>query len=370
MDSLTPWRVIASNTSWIEGAAVEQLKQTAQLPGMSQVWGLPDLHPGKGSPVGASFLNHNLIYPHLVGNDIGCGMGLWQTDITQRKAKPDRWFHKLTGIEGPWDGDHSAWLAEFGLSPTGFENALGTIGGGNHFAELQKVQRVIDQESLAASGIDAAKVLLLVHSGSRGLGEAILRRHTDQHGAKGLSADSPEAADYLLAHNQAVNWAEANRALIAQRVLETLGMGGTRLLDICHNNVVKYPQGWLHRKGAAPADVPLAVIPGSRGSYSYLVTPIASENSGWSIAHGAGRKWTRHDSKARLKDRYKADDLRKTRLGSWVICQDRDLLYEEAPQAYKPIEQVVADLQDAGLVKVIAELAPLVTYKVRKDDDA
>lgn len=369
MEQLTPWRVIASATSWIEGAAVEQLKHTAALPGMTQVWGLPDLHPGKGSPVGAAFLNQDLIYPHLVGNDIGCGMGLWQTDISLRKAKPDRWFHKLTGIEGPWEGDVQAWLEQYGLTPTGFEAALGTIGGGNHFAELQKVHKVIDAEALKASGIDADKVLLLVHSGSRGLGEAILRRHTEQHGAKGILASSPEAADYLQAHDNAVNWAEANRALIAERLLTTLGMTAERQLDVCHNNVVSRPEGWLHRKGAAPADVPLAVVPGSRGSYSYLVVPVASESSGWSIAHGAGRKWTRHDSKARLKDRYKADELRKTRLGSWVICQDRDLLYEEAPQAYKPIEQVVADLQAAGLVKVLAELSPLLTYKVRRDDD-
>jgi release factor H-coupled RctB family protein len=368
MDTPTAWRVIASPQSWIEGAAVEQLKHTAKMPGMTRVWGLPDLHPGKGTPVGAAFLNQDQIYPHLVGNDIGCGMGLWQSDLLLRKAKPDRWFHKLTGLEGPWDGDTTAWLESFGLTATGFEAALGTIGGGNHFAELQKISKVIDPQGLAQAGIDPDYLQLLVHSGSRGLGEAILRRTLDAHGSAGLIGDA--AAEYLKAHDEAVSWAVANRALIALRLLETLGLTGERKLDICHNNVVSRPEGWLHRKGAAPADMGLAVIPGSRGSLSYLVMPIASEHSGWSIAHGAGRKWTRHDSKARLKSRYKPDDLRKTRLGSWVICQDRDLLYEEAPQAYKPIEQVITDLLEAGLIRVLAELSPLLTYKIRRDEES
>lgn len=362
--------VIASPQSWIEGAAVEQLRHTAAMPGMLAVWGQPDLHPGKGTPVGAAFLNQDRIYPHLVGNDIGCGMSLWQSDLSLRKAKPEKWFHKLTGLEGPYEGDRNAWLARWGLRPTGHEAALGTIGGGNHFAELQKVLTIHDPDALAAAGVDPDYLLLLVHSGSRGLGEAILRAQIEQFGAAGLAGDSPEAAAYLAEHDGAVVWAEANRALIAQRLLSVLGAEGERLLDLCHNNVVKRPEGWLHRKGAAPADRGLAVVPGSRGSLSYLVAPIARVEGGWSIAHGAGRKWNRHDSKARLKNRYKPEELRKTRLGSWVICQDRDLLYEEAPAAYKAIDQVIQDLVAAGLVRVIAELAPVLTYKYRREDEA
>ncbi|PKL76417.1 MAG: RNA ligase RtcB family protein [Candidatus Melainabacteria bacterium HGW-Melainabacteria-1] len=361
------WRVIASAQSWIEGAAVEQLKLTAKMPGMLAVWGLPDLHPGKGTPIGAAFLNQDRIYPHLVGNDIGCGMGLWQSDLPLRKAKPEKWFHRLTGLEGPWSGDTQAWLTQWGLEPSGFEAALGTIGGGNHFAELQKLQTVHDQAALRVAGLDPERLVLLVHSGSRGLGEAVLRAHTDVHGAAGLTAISEAAAAYLADHDRAVIWAEANRALIAARLLEVLGAAAERCLDICHNQVVRRPEGWLHRKGAAPADCGLAVIPGSRGSLSYLVEPLSSADSGWSIAHGAGRKWNRHDSKARLKDRYKPEDLYKTRIGSWVICQDRDLLYEEAPAAYKPIDQVIQDLVAAGLIRVIAELSPLLTYKLRRD---
>lgn len=371
------WKVIASSQSWIEGAAVEQLKQTAALPGMLAAWGLPDLHPGKGSPIGAAFLSSGQIYPFLVGNDIGCGMGLWQCDLASHKAKPEKWAQRLAGLESPWEGDTSAWLADYGLEATAYDGALGTIGGGNHFAELQKIHKVLNAEALAATGLDPQRLLLLVHSGSRGLGESILRRHTDRFGAAGLASDAPEAVAYLSAHDQAMRWAEANRALIARRFLDCLGAEGERALDVCHNQVSSQSLnpldeqnqaeiGWLHRKGAAPADRGLAVVPGSRGSLSYLVLPNPRRESGWSIAHGAGRKWTRSDSKSRLKSRYGPEELRKTRLGSWVICEDRDLLYEEAPEAYKAIDRVVQDLVEAELVTVIAELAPMVTYKLRR----
>ena len=79
--------IIASDQSWIEGDAIAQLNHVAGLPGMEKAVGLPDLHPGKGIPVGAAFLSKDIIYPHLVGNDIGCGMGLWLTDQKSHKFK-------------------------------------------------------------------------------------------------------------------------------------------------------------------------------------------------------------------------------------------------------------------------------------------
>ena len=91
-----------------------------------------------------------------------------------------------------------------------------------------------------------------------------------------------------------------------------------------------------------------------------------NENSAFSLAHGAGRKWSRSDSRARLEKRFSAKDLTRTELGSRVICENRDLLYEEAPQAYKNITVVIKDLVNAGLIDVIAILKPLVTYKVRR----
>jgi len=109
------------------------------------------------------------------------------------------------------------------------------------------------------------------------------------------------------------------------------------------------------------------LIPGSRGTFSYLVEPTAEQNANLhSIAHGAGRKWARSDCKDRLSEKYDVESLQHTDLGSRVICEDKDLIYEEAPQAYKNIDAVVKDLVESGLVKVIAVFRPLITYKVRR----
>ena len=105
-------RVIATPKTWIESEAVAQLERTAALPGMRLAVGLPDLHAGKGHPIGAAFLSQGVIHPRLVGNDIGCGMGLWATDLPARKLKLDAWTKRLGDLDGPWDGDREAWLAE------------------------------------------------------------------------------------------------------------------------------------------------------------------------------------------------------------------------------------------------------------------
>lgn len=364
-------RVVATARTWIEGEAVAQLEGVAKLPGMRAAIGMPDLHPGKGSPIGAAFVSEGVVYPHLVGNDIGCGMGLWSTDLLRRKARRDRWVDRLEDLDGPWDGDAAAALAEAGVAATEHDASLGTIGGGNHFAELQVVDRVEDAARFAAAGLDEGRLVLLVHSGSRGLGEAVLRAHTDAHAAAGLADDGEAARGYIDRHDHATAWAKVNRALIARRFAAAIGAELTRVLDISHNRVdaIETIEGrrWLHRKGAAPATEGLVVIPGSRGSASYLVAPDAARtDAGWSLAHGAGRKWKRSDVKARLRGRYRPEDLGQTALGSRVICEDRDLLYEEAPEAYKDIDEVVAALLADGLCTVVAVLKPLITYKTRR----
>jgi release factor H-coupled RctB family protein len=362
-------RVIASPQSWVEGEAVRQLEAMARLPGMRMAVGLPDLHPGKGAPVGAAFTSEGILYPYLVGSDIGCGMGLFDVDLLARKAKPERWAAKLD-LEGPWSGDAEGFLSEHGVKATGFEAALGTVGGGNHFAEVQRVDAVHDAESFAALGLAADRLLLLVHSGSRGLGEAILRAHVDRHAAGGLGDDSAEARAYLTRHDHAVAWGRANRALVARRVLDGIGTLGRRVLDVCHNSVtplqVEGRTQWLHRKGAAPSDEGPVVIPGSRGALSYLVAPVGDgRGSAHSLAHGAGRKWTRTSARERMRERFTAESLTRTAFKSHVVCENKDLLFEEAPPAYKAIDRVVTDLVEAGLVRVVATLAPVLTYKTR-----
>ena len=367
----TQVRLFASSRSWIEGEAVRQLYATSKLDGVRYAAGFPDLHPGKGSPVGAAFVTEYVIYPHLIGGDIGCGMALFETDMVRRDAKLDRWADRYFHLEHPWDEEAGEFLAEHDLESTEFDRALGTIGGGNHFAEIQVVEKVLDLGAFKATGLAKQQLVMLVHSGSRGLGESILRNHVDQHFGGAVEADSVAAKEYLRGHDLAARWAKANRELIARRFASALGAEGAGLWDGCHNSITRQELDgetvWLHRKGAVDAESDFLVIPGSRGSMSYLVKPTGDGVShAWSLAHGAGRKWMRSAARQRMRERFSVDELVQTRLGSRVVCEDRDLLYEEAPAAYKNIEAVIADLVAAGLVSVIATLRPLFTYKTRK----
>ncbi|MDC8015747.1 RNA ligase RtcB family protein [Tahibacter soli] len=362
--------VIAVDDTWIEGKAIQQLETTARLPGMHRVVGMPDLHPGRGYPVGAAFFSTNRLYPALVGNDIGCGMALWRTDIAAAKLNIDKLEKRLGSIDAPLDPAWNDVVAALDLPPTGHERALGTIGGGNHFAELQALDECYDDDAVARMGIDRRHLLLLVHSGSRGLGEAILRDHVARHGHAGLERGGADCAQYLDRHAQALRFARANRSLIAQRMLMRLRASGSTAIDVDHNLVapaiVDGLAGWLHRKGATPSDAGPVVIPGSRGDYSYLVEPVADARSLYSLAHGAGRKWMRTECKDRLSARYSVAQLARTALGSRVVCDDRALIYEEAPEAYKSIDSVVAALRAAGLVRLLARLRPVLTYKTRE----
>ena len=215
------------------------------------------------------------------------------------------------------------------------------------------------------------QLAILVHSGSRGLGESILRAHVTEHRASGVAGESFVGEEYLNGHNSAIRWAKANRALIARRFTSKLGAEAECVWDGCHNSITRHESNgevvWIHRKGAVAADGDFVVIPGSRGSLSYVVKPTSDgESHAWSLAHGAGRKWARSDARQRMRERFSVSELAQTRLGGRVICEERDLLYEEAPAAYKNIEAVIQDLVDAGLVSVIATFRPLLTYKTRK----
>jgi len=367
----TQVRLFASARSWIEGEAVRQLYAAAKLNGVCRAVGFPDLHPGKGSPVGAAFVTEGVIYPHLIGGDIGCGMALFKTDLIRHDAKLDRWSALRFNLEHAWDESVSDFLAEHDLESTTFDSALGTIGGGNHFAEVQAVEEVLDTSAFREMSLGRQQLVLLVHSGSRGLGESILRTHVDQHCGQGVEADSFAATDYLRGHDLAVRWARANRELLARRFVATLGTEAECLWDGCHNSITRRESDgevvWVHRKGAVVAETDFVVIPGSRGSLSYLVKATGDGAShAWSLAHGAGRKWARSEARLRMRERFGLHQLVQTPLGGRVICEERDLLYEEAPAAYKKIEAVVQDLVDAGLVSVIATLRPLLTYKTRK----
>jgi release factor H-coupled RctB family protein len=199
------------------------------------------------------------------------------------------------------------------------------------------------------------------------LGQSILEGTVREHGDRPLNTEDFALKRYLAKHDAAVGWARDNRRIIGERFLRAIRTTGELALDLTHNSVSVRGKQFLHRKGAAPADTGLVVIPGSRGAHSYLVkpTPLAAESdlSAWSLAHGAGRRWKRSECKARLSEKFSVEDLERTSLGSRVICGDRALLYEEAPQAYKDVDGVVEDLRSAGLITLGARLTPVLTFK-------
>src|SRR5712664_4794853 len=121
----TQVRLFASAQSWIEGEAVRQLYATAKLDGVCRAVGFPDLHPGKGSPVGAAFVSEELIYPYVIGGDIGCGMALFKTDLVQRDIKLNRWTELRFDLEHPWEGNVREALAASDLESGEFDDALG-----------------------------------------------------------------------------------------------------------------------------------------------------------------------------------------------------------------------------------------------------
>lgn len=358
MDNLT---MIASSRNWIDTRSVETLKKIARFEGVQKVVGLPDLSVGT-VPNGMAALTRERIYPHLIGGDIGCGMSLFTLPLGMTKAgkfKVDKFEKRLDKLES---------LDEVELendTPLGYH--LGTIGKGNHFAELHLVHEVKDQSLFETLGLDKSALYALIHSGSRAFGQIAFDRVAGMYDPScGIPAQSDQAKTYLNAHDQAIAHAAKSRETIAKKLFKAIGLGEetVSISDTAHNSITLTEDGWLHRKGATPTDKGAVIIAGSRGTLSYLVMPTSqTQHANHSLAHGAGRKWERNSAEAKLKDRYSLSDLKRTSIGSRVLCKDKKLLYEEAPQAYKNIDIVIDDLVEAGLATVIATFRPILTYK-------
>jgi release factor H-coupled RctB family protein len=402
-----PQRVIlGAGVSRITDEALAQFAAAASLPGCVRAAAMPDLHPGRGIPVGASFAMSGVVYPHLVGSDIGCGARVVFTDLV--RVSRDRLERKLrhaftessplldstlselfraAWLEGPRGLLSLAGLPELigelcrtepvfdGLPPSGDPNLedpsasslLGTIGGGNHFVEVSLVQQIADASTADRLGIVKGHFAVVVHSGSRGLGEAVGSRWQ----RRGLDGD--EMHRYLGQHAGACRFATTNRLLLANKVLKSLGI--TRIgdlrghFDIIHNDVRPEPFGseklWVHRKGAAPAyDATPTVVLGSRGAPSWIMLGRGSESALRSVAHGAGRRMSRSEARSKLKSRYRREELARSSFGGRVLCDDSALLYEEHPDAYKPMEPIVGALENAGTASRVASLVPVMTVKL------
>jgi tRNA-splicing ligase RtcB (3'-phosphate/5'-hydroxy nucleic acid ligase) len=285
---------------------------------------------------------------------------------------------------------------------------LGTLGSGNHFLEVQAVDEVYDARTAERFGLEKGSVTIMIHCGSRGLGYQVcddyldvFRGATRKYGIElpdGQLAcgplSSPEARAYLAAMAAAANYAWANRQAIAHWVREAceqvFGTSAERLglhqvYDVCHNiaklethQVSGAPQQvCVHRKGATrsfPAGHPAVsacyrdvgqpvLIPGSMGTASYVCvgTPRAMEQSFGSTAHGAGRLLSRHEALRRTRGRHLIQELGDR--GIRVQVREKKTLGEEAPEAYKDIDRVVAVVDAAGLSAKVARLVPLAVVK-------
>ena len=360
--------IYCGKKTWLEGPAIEQFNRVMDLPGILRGAAFPDLHPGRGVPVGAAFLSQELIYPVLIGNDIGCGMTLFATGVSLHKFKKDKLLRRLgSAPEENLQNAARNILAETGESAADPDSMLGTLGHGNHFAEFLSVEKIEDTENCEKLGIRKNDVLLLIHSGSRAYGEAVWRDFAAKHGDKGIEAESKDGAAYLTRHAELIDWASFNRRLIARALAGMATCGLTELLNATHNSILPVGEGkFIHRKGASAVESGKPVIvAGSRGTYTYLVSPLGDgEENIHSLAHGAGRKWNRQSTRDRV--RAKHDDMKsllKTKLGTDVVCPDKTLLYEEAPEAYKDISVVISDLKEFKLASVLAELRPVVNIK-------
>ncbi|CAA7271636.1 unnamed protein product [Cyclocybe aegerita] len=385
-------RIIAEK-SYIDDAASKQLQKVANLPGVKLAIGMPDLHPGGRFPIGCAIASEG-IYPALIGSDVGCGIALYRlsSSAARARANPKKLASLLRGIDEPWSGSVSEWLAQYGIARTSAfdKDALGTVGSGNHFAEICTPEKIIDASIAGTLKVEEDALYLLVHTGSRGLGASILDRETANDSNPYIPPDSPHFEEYLVDHDYAVEWAVANRDLVAHRIRECISRSQDddegdvplassldKIVDVTHNSVTKHPITledetkvlWVHRKGAAPADKGIVPCPGSRGDFSWLLQPIGDgQHNGHSLAHGAGRRYGRQVLHTGSK--INKSTLTTTALGSEVVCLDPDLLIEERPEAYKDVQCVVEDMEAQGVCRGVVVLRPVVTYKVREGRNA
>jgi tRNA-splicing ligase RtcB (3'-phosphate/5'-hydroxy nucleic acid ligase) len=435
--------------------SLEQLVNVATLPGIvDAALGMPDIHQGYGFPVGgvaATAAPDGVVSPGGVGYDINCGVRLLALPIDADQLGPrrERLVHEISrrvpvgaggkkanqrGVVGAnlarvlVDGPR-ALLEDLGIgdeddldvtesggrlegadprlvSPRARERGsgqIGTLGSGNHFLELQRIDRIYDTDAAQDFGLHEAQVTVLIHSGSRGLGhqvctdyvkrmDAALARHGIELPDRQLSCapiDSAEGRDYLGAMAAAANFAWANRAAIAHRVREAiakvLGRDAAKatrqVYDVAHN-VAKLERHagrevCVHRKGATRAfpaghpDVPAAYqragqpvfIPGSMGTASFVLAGRdgSTQRSFGTTCHGAGRRLSRAATRREIEGgalRRRLEDQ-----GIVVRAPSARGLAEEAPEAYKDVERVVEVVERAGLAARVARLRPIGVVK-------
>lgn len=249
---------------------------------------------------------------------------------------------------------------------------LGTPGGGNHFVELQVVDEILDRHAAYAAGLVKGEVVVMIHTGSRDVGFHVGSRWMDRARAawpKGLKHPDSKlyglagelADEYLTAMGTAARYAWANRMVLGEMVRQEMeaAVGGLRarlVVNVPHNVVLREQGLNIHRKGATPARAgDLALIPGSMGDFSFVVSGLGNADWLWSCSHGAGRS-VRRQAVRRMKQ--------ESASGTWqCVTLREERRIEEAPQAYKPIGPVLEAQEQAGLIRSVARLRPWVTFK-------
>jgi release factor H-coupled RctB family protein len=179
-----------------------------------------------------------------------------------------------------------------------------------------------------------------------------------------MRADEDATRTYVADHDRAVLWARLNRQIIAERAAEALRADLHLITDAPHNLLSQHLGGWLHRKGAARAADGLVPLAGSRATPSFLMHPSENPETLNSTAHGAGRKYDRSSMHGRVRaKRSDVEAMQRTPFGGRILCEDRDLLIEEAPLAYKSPQAVIDDLETTGAATQAAMFHPLLTVK-------
>jgi len=371
-----PLRVWADPET-IEDAAMQQLRNTANLPWTHGVAVMPDVHYGKGATVGSVIAMRDAVSPAAVGVDIGCGMAAVQTNLTASDL-PDDLGKVRSAIEAAVPVGFNSHDVAVAAMPPGFnelhdgvsqleskaQKQIGTLGGGNHFIEL-----TLDEND---------RVWLMLHSGSRNIGKSLAELHIKiaQKLPQNLGlpdrdlsvflAETPQMAAYRRDLWWAQDYARRNRAAMLTLSQGAVGSALGRPIVWgepiqCHHNYVSEETHdgldlLVTRKGAiSTAEGRLGIIPGSMGTGSYIVKGKANPASFNSASHGAGRRMSR----TKAKKQFSIADLQAQTEG--VECRTDEGVLDEIPAAYKNLEEVMA--QQTDLVDVVHRLRTIVCVK-------
>ena len=457
-DMRVPARIYASETilkDIFRDESIPQLLNGCALPGIVRYGiAMPDCHEGYSVPigfVGAIKTSDGVISPGACGFDINCGMKLLKSEYSEKEISPHlenlavaiqreipsglgkggrtrlsveqvdkileggiphlvkQGYGEKEDIENCEGGGALEWADASVVSSFAKNRArdqVGTLGSGNHFLEIQRVDEIFDEKTAGIFGLFKGQIVIMIHTGSRGLGHQVCTDYLrefiplmiNKYKIKVFDREfacvpfnSSEGQRYFNAMASAANYAWANRQMIAHFIRkvwkEILGQKNSSLsslYDVAHNIIKKEKYSIdgketelaIHRKGATRAFPPghpeisqryqetgqPVLIPGSMGTASYILAGTKEgEEAFYSTSHGAGRTMSRHAATRRISGQEVINSLKSR--GIMVKCRSSKGIAEEAPLAYKDVDKVVEVVHGAGLSKKVAKLKPLAVIK-------